>query len=772
MSVYNRPLFRQMGGPAQPMPQDMAPPPQQLPPEAAMLQQVEQVSAEQGQQLGQAYAEQMMQGIDAAQSTEDLINAFRGNQMPLDARRDELADYVGQGDADQTPESVLAMVQPVIMMTEEGAMNSGIGNLMQQLTGDIDMMTEAGQPTDMGQGVGSLMMAGAPEAPAPQNFRQGGEVKYLSNGTPKEGNSAAPSGSLKPLLRDPSQQYFLSGLKMLGQGVSTLDEAKSVREYYEEMSPLYKEVLGDTEETKQYNQAQTFFDIAKAGLAFASGRDPETGQLVTNQPLGAQLATAAKDLPSSIQARAAQQREFDLAVNQAALSGAVQRAGEDRKMDRDIALLREQLGTELISSGLKAGSQMLEGKIENLYRISDGKFMGGYNTSIPRMGLLLNAQLQEKDADGNPLYITRTEASAQDVTKPKSYEIVFDDKTVMLGTSKTGQEFTIEGGKVLSLDDLADAQIYEITPKEAREKRTVNRRMDEVNDAFNDFSQGLEVVSEDPDSGEEVLKRTGPKGKITFNTGATIYGRADRIKNMVRIREVLEGDDPDSKYLREKLDLDPNKLHYSLEEIEPMMAGFTKGQRKTRELNVLDAAEMHMRYIDEFGDEQALNVIDASLQALGPIENIQEWFANITGDFFETSEAQMAASQMRQYLRTIAFMGKVAFIANPRIPVAELGPAAALLNDPDRAFFQNAELAASNWNVLNEQLDNLYLNNLSILSERNATKEDIEAAMHSIRQIKMLKNMMGPVTERYNAFRGRGSDDDDVSGYEPKPFTS
>ena len=80
MSVYNRPLFRQMGGPAQPMPQDMAPPAQQLPPEAAMLQQVEQASAAQGQELGKAYAEQMMQGIDAAQSAEELINAFRGNE--------------------------------------------------------------------------------------------------------------------------------------------------------------------------------------------------------------------------------------------------------------------------------------------------------------------------------------------------------------------------------------------------------------------------------------------------------------------------------------------------------------------------------------------------------------------------------------------------------------------------------------------------------------------------------------------------------------------
>ena len=76
--------------------------------------------------------------------------------MPLEARRDELAGYVGEGDADQTPESVLAMVQPVIMMTEEGAMNSGIGNLMRQLTGDIDMITEGGQPMSVGVHAGEL----------------------------------------------------------------------------------------------------------------------------------------------------------------------------------------------------------------------------------------------------------------------------------------------------------------------------------------------------------------------------------------------------------------------------------------------------------------------------------------------------------------------------------------------------------------------------------------------------------------------------------------
>jgi hypothetical protein len=142
MSVLNRPLFRQVGGPAQPMPQDMAPPPPPqdmapapppMPPGAEMVQQAEEMAAMQGQKIGQDYAAKMMQGIDSAQSTEELINAFRGNEMPLEARRDELADYVGEGDAGKTPESVLAMVQPVIMMTEEGVMNSGIGNLMPPL---------------------------------------------------------------------------------------------------------------------------------------------------------------------------------------------------------------------------------------------------------------------------------------------------------------------------------------------------------------------------------------------------------------------------------------------------------------------------------------------------------------------------------------------------------------------------------------------------------------------------------------------------------------
>ena len=305
MTVLNRPLFRQMGGPAQPMPQDMAPPPPQnmapgpapMPPGADVVQQTEQMAAAQGQKIGQDYAQRMMQGIDQAQSTEELINAFRGNEMPLEARRDELAGYVGEGDATQTPESVLAMVQPVIMMTEEGAMNSGIGNLMRQLTGDIDMMTEAGAPTDMGQGVGSLMMAGAPEAPAPQNFREGGAVQKFS----------------------------------VGGGAAAL--ASEAKKAYEAFQPLFSELINQEEraardaEREAFDRSQFFLSGARGGLRLAQGDPKVSGSFISQlaaaaEPTVAEMAQIAARAQTRKDARRKEDRALDAAAMQAAISSA------------------------------------------------------------------------------------------------------------------------------------------------------------------------------------------------------------------------------------------------------------------------------------------------------------------------------------------------------------------------------------------------------------------------------------------------------------------
>ena len=313
MNVYDRPLFRHAGGPAQPMPQDMSP-------DAAMLQQAEAGAMVQGEQLGAQYAQQMMQGIDSAQSTEDLINALRGNDRPLDSRRDELAGFVGQADANQTPESVLAMVQPVIMMTEEGMMDSGIGALVQQLVGDVEMTTASGAPTDMGMGVGSLMAAGAQGAPAPQNFRDGGEVAYMNRG----GMAFGPAVPLSPTATSASPASLPSE--------TVMSFGDTVKSKYEDLLPLYQEILGADEESREATKAQMLFDIAQGGLQLAAGV-PGAGSSFASQ-----LAGAAAPVAGRIQERGAALEQERRGIKQGALGTAMQQALADEDYNRKVNL--------------------------------------------------------------------------------------------------------------------------------------------------------------------------------------------------------------------------------------------------------------------------------------------------------------------------------------------------------------------------------------------------------------------------------------------------
>ena len=54
-------------------------------------------------------------------SPEILMNNLRGDMRSVDARRDELADLVGYQAATETPEQVLAMLQPILAQQGGGA---------------------------------------------------------------------------------------------------------------------------------------------------------------------------------------------------------------------------------------------------------------------------------------------------------------------------------------------------------------------------------------------------------------------------------------------------------------------------------------------------------------------------------------------------------------------------------------------------------------------------------------------------------------------------
>ena len=112
--------------------------------------------------------------LDASQDYEQAINSVRGDQLPMEARYEELASFVGPNDAAQTPESVLALVQPVMQMAE---VDQGIGSISPEAMGG-----EAPMTPEMAGGI----MSNVPEAPPmdagpPQPFNQGGAARDINN---------------------------------------------------------------------------------------------------------------------------------------------------------------------------------------------------------------------------------------------------------------------------------------------------------------------------------------------------------------------------------------------------------------------------------------------------------------------------------------------------------------------------------------------------------------------------------------------------------------
>ena len=358
MNTLNRPLFRQMGGPAAMMPQEMGPTPQVGPSPEEQVIGVEQNAEE----AGREYVASMMGGIDSAEDVTSMINALRGNDAPLESRYAELAGYVGEADASQTPESVLAMVQPTLMMTEEGAVDSGIGELMAGLS-DSPMETPSGDPTAMGQGVGELMTMGAGSTP-PVNFRNGGpvEVRGYQDGTEVRPGGGRVISNAQKMAPD-YQKYFAGAMD---------SEARAAA----------------LEEQKRMSKAQIFFDIAQTALA--AGAPTATPMSAAERIAGAigqtqlfdKMGQRSAGLLAAKQAQAAEDRQMRMA----GLEGALGQSQADDASERAMALALAK-----VKPG-DAKYQRLVGQ--------NGENLGTFNVGTPDGAARLDAAIKSNpDAD-------------------------------------------------------------------------------------------------------------------------------------------------------------------------------------------------------------------------------------------------------------------------------------------------------------------------------------------------------------------------------------
>jgi hypothetical protein len=163
-NIYNRRMFRMARGGAMPPmvagppmpaampPQGALPPelaalmgggggqppltdPSQLPPEVLQMADTEMdaamgeiMTAEMEAGVGEAAAAGIA-GVESASDILELLNAVWDDNRTLDEYRSELAAVVGAEDAAQTPDTVLALVQPTLQLAQ---LDQGIGALMQE----------------------------------------------------------------------------------------------------------------------------------------------------------------------------------------------------------------------------------------------------------------------------------------------------------------------------------------------------------------------------------------------------------------------------------------------------------------------------------------------------------------------------------------------------------------------------------------------------------------------------------------------------------------
>jgi hypothetical protein len=316
-----QPVYMANGGPPPMMPPEgimSAAPPGMPPPSPEMM-------ANQGAQMMDPQALEGVLGNaqasgygdpEAAGSFEEMMNSVSGEAKSPEERRTDLASIVGPEDAGQTPDSVLALVTPIVQIA---LVDQGIGPMAQE---QMNTPVEG----DMGQGImtmaanGNMGVGNEP----PVNFNLGGEVRRRGDQEPVQyfqqaGVVMGPSDILA--LNDASSKYNPNLNLNTSSDLNEMQPSSNrLRDLFEQKKGVYSGILGDSDEQKKMTQAQILFDIANTALTFAAPMEGEKSGLTMAQRL-AMAATKTKLAPT-IAARAAdltaQKQKLDLAALQAA----------------------------------------------------------------------------------------------------------------------------------------------------------------------------------------------------------------------------------------------------------------------------------------------------------------------------------------------------------------------------------------------------------------------------------------------------------------------
>ena len=251
---------------------------------------------------------------EQAESFEEMMNMVRGVPATEEERRQELAGVVGPGDAQQTPDSVLALLQPTMLLMDSPETEVDTGGIGPMAQTAMDVPVQG----NMAEGIMS-MAAPAPEgASPPVNFNQGGEIPRFANG------GVAPYGDYDDFSTPDFPATFGVPVPVpLILRQRQRQQAPSLQKAAADKLAAYKAIVGERDEQadKDLAQAQFFQDIARFGFGLMQPGKPGESLAAQAGRVGQETKIGQNTLNILAKQKAAKDQQ-DRALKLAAISGA------------------------------------------------------------------------------------------------------------------------------------------------------------------------------------------------------------------------------------------------------------------------------------------------------------------------------------------------------------------------------------------------------------------------------------------------------------------
>jgi len=199
--------------------------------------------------------------IEGTETYDELMRSIRGDDLSEADRREELASYVGEKDAEETPDSVLTLVQPVMQMLDQDTANTGIG----QIEEGQEMATIA--PTQ--QDAEEMMAMNMTQQPV--GVANGGYMSGFPNQNMGAQSLTASDNIDNRIMQNLQFERMAPGMMGYANGGQVQHFAPGgiagKKAIYD---PLYMELMEGYSDPEQ-NKANTLMDISQAALAYGRG---------------------------------------------------------------------------------------------------------------------------------------------------------------------------------------------------------------------------------------------------------------------------------------------------------------------------------------------------------------------------------------------------------------------------------------------------------------------------------------------------------------------